>query len=109
MRIDRGPVVDVLAGQAVGELVGMGLAEEVGAGVEEPLDRFRGRRLVGAQPVGLAEAGPGTRDVEQVLGAEGQAGERAATGALESDMVVAAERPERVVGRDPGHGRRHQA
>ena len=76
--VERGPVVEVLAGQAVGELVGEGLSREVRAGVEQRLHRRGGGagRLVGLEPGRVAEPRPVPLDVEDVLRREPKAGER---------------------------------
>ena len=79
-RIERRPVKGVLAEDAEGHLVRDGLADQRGAGVEQGLDRpgvARGDRVL-AGPVRIAAARRMARDVEEVLGREGEVGERAA-------------------------------
>ena len=70
--VDRRSVVDVLAGEAVGELVGQRLPRHAGTGLEQP-SHDEGGLLggrVGAQPVGIAEPGNVIGDVKHVFGGE---------------------------------------
>ena len=95
----------VLSGEAVRQLVGVGLAGEIGAGIEQPLHRDRGldRRLVGGEPGRVSESGPGAGDVEDVLGSEGEPRERTVARTLQRHVVVAAERPDRILERQSRH------
>ena len=99
--IADGPVEGVLARDAPGELVQVRLADDHGAGVDDPLHRARGaRRHVVAEQrraVGRAHA----RGVEQVLGRERNAGERAQAAlpgqrARVRERALAVDRDERV-------------
>ena len=69
--VDRRPVMEILALQAIGELVGDGLADEIGAGSQKPVDRrgVRGRRRMAGEPVGIAAARDMARDVVDSLAA----------------------------------------
>jgi hypothetical protein len=79
-RIERRAVEVVLADQAEGELVGDRPADGARARGEQQFDAHRvghrGRMRVA--PVRVAAAGPAAGDVDQVLDAEGPAGERSA-------------------------------
>ena len=73
-RIDRRPVVLVLAFKAEGQFVGDGLADHRRTGLQEALhdDRRRRRPLLLPVPVGIAATGDGARDVDQVFYNEGE-------------------------------------
>ena len=92
-RVERRPVMAVLAGQAVRELVGEGLAREVRAGVEEGLHRRGGGagRPVRFEPGRVPEPRPVTLDLEDVLRRESKPGERPGRGALQRDVGIPAE------------------
>jgi hypothetical protein len=76
----------------------VGLAGEARPGVEQQLHRGRrgARRLVRAQPVGIAETGLGAGDIVDVLGGERQPCQRAAARALRFDVGMAAERADLI-------------
>src|SRR3546814_15196194 len=77
--VGRRAVVEVLTVEAVGQLVGDRLADQLGAGSEQRLHRRRmtRRRRVAQRPVVVAAAGDEDGDVEDVLGGEAEAGQRA--------------------------------
>ena len=52
---------------------------------------------MGGEPLGTAESGPVTGNVEDILDREGQALERPMFRALQGDVVVAAEGPDRIL------------
>ena len=95
--IERRAVEGVLAQDAERDLVGDGLADQRRAGVEQALHRpgVPRRNRVLPRPVRVPAAGRMPRDVEEVLGRERQAGERAAGGAGD---------PYRRAGDEGGHG-----
>ena len=76
----------VLAEDAERDLVGNGLADKGRAGVEQGLYRpgMPLRNRVRAHPIGVAAAGRTAGDIEQILGREGQPGERPAGAALDA-------------------------
>ena len=77
-RIERRAVEGVLAEDAERHLVGDGLADQGRAGIEQPLHGpgVARRDRILPRPVRVAAAGRMPGDVEQILGGEGQAGER---------------------------------
>ena len=90
----------VLPGQAVAKLVAAGAPDHVGAGRQQPLDDHGGalRGGMGLEPIGMAEAGAVTLDIEQVLGREAQARERALARSRERGVVIATKGTQGIVG-----------
>ena len=68
----------------------MGLADEASAGIEQRLDRRRrrGARLALLALQGMAAAGRIADDVEEVLHAHGEAGERPRRRMVDLDILV---------------------
>src|SRR5215831_18089324 len=66
--VDRGPVMEVLAVQAIGQLIGDGLADQIGTGRQQALDRGRGGGgwWMGGEPVWIAAAGHMAGNIEDV-------------------------------------------
>ncbi len=83
LRVERGAVEGILAEDAERDLVGDGLADQARAGVEQALHGPGVARRDGMRPapVRVAAAGRVAGHVEQILGRERQAGERAARSA----------------------------
>ena len=101
VRIARGAVVDVLAGEVIGVFAHVERAHQDGAGLfHAPDQRAVARRRCAFAVDARAGAGGQSGDVEQVLDREGYAGERADRNAA-SDLSVEA-RGRREGARDGG-------
>jgi hypothetical protein len=97
--------VSILTGEAPGQFLGVGLAHEMRARVQQPLhNRRRARRgLVGAEPVGAAEARLVARDVVDILNCKREPREWPVRRTLNFDMGIAAEGSEPVIDNDFVH------
>ena len=101
-RVKRRSVMDIFAGQTVGHFIGERLAHHAGPGIQQALHRRRrdiGRRM-GLEPGGIAEPGAGSGNIEDILDAERQAGKRTLGPARQRDVISAAERASRILGKN---------